>query len=136
MSCIRYRSKVDAWLLVTLLGSAAVALVAVIAVGDALPWPLAVAILAPGCVLPAWLLASTHYTFAERELRVRAGPFKWRVPYDRIRAVTPTRDAASSPALSLDRLRIEYGPGQEIIVSPRNRERFLLELEARRGKPV
>ena len=67
----------------------------------------------------------------EHDLLVRSGPFRWRVPLGQIHSVTPTRNPLSSPALSLDRLRIEYGDGKWILISPRERERFLEALEAR-----
>ena len=57
------------------------------------------------------------------------GPFRWRVPIDAITAITPTRSALSSPALSLDRLRIEYGE-RAILVSPIYKEGFVRALRA------
>jgi hypothetical protein len=63
---------------------------------------------------------------------VRSGPFRWTIALDDIHAVTPSRDLRSGPALSLDRLRIEYGPGREILISPRDQSGFLHDLEHRR----
>jgi hypothetical protein len=40
----------------------------------------------------------------------------------------------SSPACSLGRLRIEYGRSRSILISPKNREDFLRELEAHRKR--
>jgi hypothetical protein len=78
-------------------------------------------------------MLSTRYTLTESELRIVSGPFRWRIPLQEIRSVTPTRNPLSSPALSLDRLRIEYGNGNWIMVSPRDKERFLKELQTRLG---
>lgn len=44
-----------------------------------------------------------------------------------------TSNPLASPALSLDRLKIEYGQGHWIMISPRDREGFLRELESRRS---
>lgn len=134
MTSATFPSRVDGWLALALLAGAGVALVGVLAAGSVLPWPVAFLMLVLGCVLPVWLLASTAYTLNDTELVVRAGPFKWRVPIHEIRSVTPTRSALSSPALSLDRLCIEYCDSRSIMVSPRNRDGFLLELEARRKR--
>jgi hypothetical protein len=41
----------------------------------------------------------------------------------------------TSPAFSLDRLRIEYGRGRWIMISPRDKDGFLRELEVRRSAP-
>lgn len=136
MTSSTFPSKVDGWLAGALLAGVGVALIAVLAAGSALPWPVSVFMLALGCVLPVWLLVSTRYTLTDDQLLVSAGPFRWRVPIREIKAVTPTRSPLSSPALSLDRLRIEYGDSKSVMVSPGNREGFLLELEARRAHAV
>jgi uncharacterized membrane protein YdbT with pleckstrin-like domain len=136
MTSATFPSKVDSWLLVALLVGVGVALIGVLVAGRALPWPIAFFILALGCVLPVWLRVSTGYTLTDDQLVIRAGPFRWRVPIREIKSVTPTRSALSSPALSLDRLRIEYGDSRSIMVSPRNRADFLHELEARHARPV
>jgi len=104
-----FPSKVDTWLVVVL----------------------AAAILI-GAALPAWLLMATHYTLEDTELRVRSGPFRWSVPIREITAITPTRNPLSSPALSLDRLRIDYGRGRSLMISPADKDGFLRELERRR----
>lgn len=132
---MRFRSKVDAWLLVVMVG-AALAVFLSIRMASAeglLPpvWVLAV-ILALTVVLPVWLLAATHYTFTEEQLVIRSGPFRWRIPLRDIRSADASRNPVSSPALSLDRLRIDYGSGRVVYISPRDREGFLRELESRR----
>ena len=75
--------------------------------------------------LPAWLLISTFYRVDSVILRVQAGPFTWAVPLEQIRAVTATQSLTSSPALSRNRLKIEYGHGQSILVSPKHRVAFI-----------
>lgn len=131
-----FRSKVDAWLAAVLLTGAMASVGAVVAVA-AVQAPLYALLLSPivllGAVLPLWILMTTDYTLAGGELRVRCGPFRWRVPLHAIRAVEPTRDPLSSPALSLDRLRIDYGRYESIMISPADKERFLSELERRRS---
>jgi hypothetical protein len=37
----------------------------------------------------------------------------------------------SSPALSLDRLKIDYSDARSIMISPEDRERFLADLKSR-----
>ena len=136
MTSTTFPSKVDGWLAGALLAGVGVALIGVLVADSALPWPIAFLILALGCLLPVWLLVSTGYSLTDDQLVVKAGPFRWRVPIREIKSVTPTRSPLSGPALSLDRLRIEYGVSRSILVSPRNREHFLRELEARRTRPV
>ncbi len=59
----------------------------------------------------------------------RSSFLTWRVPIAKIRSITPTRSALSSPALSLDRLRIIYDGGQ-IMVSPAEKGRFISALRS------
>jgi hypothetical protein len=89
-------------------------------------------ILALGVGLPAWILTSTYYVLHDDRLDARCGPFRWRVPLREITRIEPSRTPLSGPALSLDRLRIDYRRGEWIVVSPRNREAFVRALEARR----
>lgn len=133
---ITFASKVDGWLWVVLVGSALACLAAAVSLlvtESTGGLPIAAAIVILGCALPAWLLASTRYTLTSSELQAHSGPFRWHIALDEIRTVTPTRNPLSSPALSLDRLRIEYGHKRSIMISPRDKEAFLRELEARRS---
>src|ERR1700761_1329730 len=79
-----------------------------------------------------WTLLGTYYVIDATTLTVRSGPFHWSVSLREIRSVQPTRDTRSGPALSFDRLRIEFGAGRILLVSPREKEAFLAGL-ARRG---
>ena len=86
-----------------------------------------------GIVLPLWLLLGTNYTLEPTQLLVKSGPFKWRVPVADITSITPTSNPLASPALSLDRLRIDYGRSSFIIISPRDKDQFIREIESLRG---
>ena len=65
------------------------------------------------------------------ELFVRCGPFSWTIPIREIESIESTSSALSSPALSLDRLRIRYGQ-RWVMISPEPRQAFLQQLEHRR----
>lgn len=78
-----------------------------------------------------WIWWGTGYRVTADELQVRSGPFRWRVPLAAITAVRRTRNPLSSPALSLDRLEVRYGPGRVLLISPLDREGFLAVLRAR-----
>lgn len=132
-----HKSKIDAWLVAVLAISIVVSLfgaAVVLAEGSTTSWVLGAFIAAVGAGLPIWLLLSTRYTLKRDQLIVQCGPFKWRVPTAEITGVTPTSNPLSSPALSLDRLRIDYGRGASLMISPCDKDRFLSDLEAaRRG---
>ncbi|MBV8617826.1 MAG: PH domain-containing protein [Curvibacter sp.] len=129
---LRFRSGVDAWLAGLILAS--LLLVLVVLWRSPLPAALALPILALGCALPLSTLLGTHYTLDEDTLLIRSGPMRWRIAIRDIRAVTPTRSAASSPALSLDRLRIDHGPGRCVLISPADRQGFLDALRERQRR--
>ncbi len=82
-------------------------------------------VLAAIALIPAWLLLSTYYRVDSAILRVQAGPFSWSVPLEQIRAVTASRTWLSSPALSTNCLKIDYGKQRSILVSPKKRVAFI-----------
>lgn len=131
-----HRSKIDAWLVAMLAGAMALALLVVaVTLGEArtpLVWWSLVPGASVGLGLPAWILLSTRYTIDPPELRIRCGPFRWQIPIAEITALAPTRNPLSSPALSLDRIRISYSKGRSLMVSPQHTDRFVHELESAR----
>ena len=132
-----YRSKIDAWLLAVLALAMAVSLVVTFmtfSAGSPVAWLVAAVTVGVGVGLPLWLLLSTRYTLEPRRLVVQSGPFKWHIAVADITSITPSSNPLSSPALSLDRLRIDYGRSSSLMISPRNKDQFVRDIEAaRRG---
>jgi len=138
---LTFKSRVDRWLAAVLIGAAAFAVIVVvfaIAVGVVTSGPVAllsalllVPIAIVGAGLPVSLLKSTRYEVTASHLRVVSGPFRWSIPIKDIGGITRTANPLSSPALSLRRLRIEYGRGGAIMVSPEDEAGFLRALEER-----
>jgi Bacterial PH domain len=129
-----YRSKVDGRIaLVT-----GLTVVVLVVAGATLPGrnhetALALHVVSLFCLaVCVWTLLGTYYVIDSTSLVVRSGPFHWTVALRDIRSVQPTRDIRSGPALSFDRLRIEYGAGRVLLISPREKDAFLADL-ARRG---
>lgn len=132
-----YKSKIDGWLAAIILGAmagSAWASIKIILTVSPSMWMWWVAFLTAGIGmgLPSWILLGTSYIIDSNCLRIKCGPFKWQVAIADITSITPTSSALSSPALSLDRLRINYGFGCTIMISPRDKEQFIQELEALR----
>lgn len=130
-----YRSKVDHWLaaVIVVADLGALGIVGWVALegGPWLIWGFVLMVVSAG--LSAWIIAGTLYTLDDDLLRIRCGPLRWDIPVSAITSVTTTRDPRSSPALSLDRLRVEYGIGQSILISPAEKDRFMSSLQHRRG---
>lgn len=135
---MRYASKIDWWLLgllvfLVLLGSSVI--VAQILLGVQ---PLSAGIL---LVLPvtvvSWLFLSTYYQVDQSYLWVRSGPFRWQIPLKGIVSVYPTHNSVGGPALSIDRLCVEYqlssGHKRTLLISPAQKTQFLEELAEAEG---
>ncbi len=137
-----YQTKIDWWIALilvvsglVLVGSGALLLV------DAPPNDLFAAPIAVVCfgmaLFAAWIPFSTYYTITATELVVRSTFIRWQVPLERITEVYPTHNPLSSPACSLDRLRIKYerpsGRETSVMISPKAKDEFLTELAEAAG---
>lgn len=129
----RFRSKIDRWVLFVLAGVLVfqAAALGMVAYGSGGGRELVIIIFATLMVfaLIGWLLVSTHYSVDSRILKVVSGPFRWKIPLEEITSIEQTRNPLSSPALSLDRLRITWGPrNRRIMVSPADQRGFVRAL--------
>lgn len=74
-------------------------------------------------------LLSIRYTITEEgKLLVRALLFKQEYDLQKLDSITPTRSLLSSPAASLRRLRLDFGVGKPLIISPAAQEYFIEEV--------
>ena len=126
----RFKSKIDTWILLLIVAMLVLDLVLILALAmDPAVTPAAkTGGILVFIVLMAFLASlglQTYYAVDKKQLRVVSGPFRWKIPLDQITSVTPTRTLLSSPAMSLDRLKIEYGKPRPMIVSPADKDGFL-----------
>lgn len=129
MAAKRFKSKIDRWIVLLLVVVIATEIVAIGTAAFQAGDPLALT----GLILTAiavvalmiWLMLGTHYTVDRGILKIVSGPFRWKVTIDRITSVEATKSLLSSPALSLDRIRIRYGKKRRIMVSPADKAGFL-----------
>jgi hypothetical protein len=127
-----YPTKVDWWLAVIL------AAVPVMCVGFLLVSPIAarpILVGATGLVAAMYLglVLPMRYAITDEHVVVRHGLVTQRIALRDITLVEPTRSPLSSPALSLDRLRITFGEGffRSAMISPAAKAEFLAELAAK-----
>ena len=87
-----------------------------------------------GCIYFG-LLFPMRYGLSDEQFLVRSGIFSQGIPLNDISEVRPTFNPLSSPALSIDRLRIQYGQagGKAVMIAPADRGRFLDELAEKTG---
>ena len=133
-----YPSKMDWWLVPVLCVPpvAAVAVCVGFALAGSTPGLLvgvAMALLVFGIYLG--LVFPMRYGLGDTHLVVRFGLCRHRIPLAEITEVNPTSNPLSAPALSLDRLRVQFGQGifKSVIISPADRNLFLDELAQKAG---
>lgn len=133
-----HTSKVDNWLLMAVVICAIVVLLAATLLAlRGLPW-FALLLFLLGAVVPMWVVMATRYHIIGDELRVRAGPFRWRIRLEQVIAVTPCHNSALAPAMSRSRLKLVYcsevrhaeaKQGEfELFISPEDRYQFIFDL--------
>ncbi len=131
-----YRSKVDLWFLAILavMGVAALMSAFLAALEEGWLRVLQASFILAGVYgLVIWVFAATDYTLENTDLRVRSGPFSWRVPLADIHSIEPASGLLrmrSGPALSMDRLVITYGDGKRLLISPADPQRFISDIRA------
>ena len=122
---MEFKSKVDASLATVLWGSVAICFFPIF-IEDGLFIGLAVGI--PMAVFIALLWVNTKYYIQDKHVVIK-GIFKdTLIPIVSITSVRPTRNPLSAPALSMDRLEINYGKYEFALISPLEKERFMEEL--------
>ena len=123
-----FRSTVDSWVYVLAISLPLTVIWAIApSLSDASVSTILYSVLAiaPIVLIPAWLSISTYYRVDSAIMRVQSGPFSWSIPLDQIRNVTAERAWSAAPALSVNRLKIDYGQQRSIMVSPKNRAAFI-----------
>lgn len=132
MSAKRFQSKVDRWIAAVLILSLLMMLATLIAMTTEVmrdPTLLVAIVVVVLCiVLVAWVGLATYYEIDRTTLKVVSGPVRWRIPLADVNGVEETRSLFSAPALSLDRLRVRYGKNRSIVVSPRDKAKFIKRL--------
>ncbi len=130
-----FKSKIDRWMLVFLalsmfaciLGSSVM-----LKVGGAVNYSIGAFMLIIGAGVPLWILNSTRYIIRNGDLKIVSGPFSWIIPVTSITSVHESQSSSFGPALSSDRLEIEYGKDKVMIVSPSDKTEFMQKLDNER----
>ena len=129
-----YRSKKDTWLVVVIATSVILTLLAgatLILFGEAIWQRVLGIVIMIASLIPVLLTTPVSYTIDGSSLHIRAGYKHWTIPLQNVIAVRPSRDWIASPALSMNRLEIEYKDWEGnsfIFVSPEKADHFLNEL--------
>jgi hypothetical protein len=133
-----YPSKLDWWLVLVLCVPPVAAVVvcvafAIVGLTSGLLVGVAMAVFVGGLYLG--LVFPMRYGLDDTHLIVRFGICRKRIPLADISEVHPTHNPLSAPALSLDRLHVQFGQGffKTVRISPADRNTFLDELARKAG---
>ena len=72
----------------------------------------------------------TKYTLSDGQLLINNGFSTQRIELTDITYIIPTRNMISAPALSLDRLEVDY-KNKKVLISPKDKRLFYQEIKAR-----
>ena len=122
---MEFKSKVDLWLAAVLWGSVALCFFPVfledgLIIGLAIGSPMAI------FILLLWI--NTKYYIRDEHLVIKGVLKDTLIPIVSITSVNSTRNPSSAPALSMDRLEINYGNFNFVLISPLEKEHFMEEL--------
>lgn len=80
-------------------------------------------------LLIIYLFYDTKYTINHNLLKIKLGPFyNQEIDINTIKRITKTRSFLAAPASSLDRIKIEYGKYDSVIISPKDKQNFIIDL--------
>jgi len=89
-----------------------------------------IAILLPVIFFVVHMFLTTNYTIESDELIIKCGfLFNKTIDIKTIKKITETNNPLSSPATSLDRLEINYGKFDTIIISPKHKTEFINDIK-------
>jgi hypothetical protein len=136
VTSIVHRSKTDSWIVLfvvsagVLLAGAATHQLFTNGVSHPVTWILLLSLIFYISII-LFFAYPVSYEITPPDLLIRSGLTKSRITLSSIESVQATRNPASSPALSLDRLQIDYTKKGKLtftLISPENKKAFLNEL--------
>lgn len=78
-----------------------------------------------------WIWFKTGYTIKDDSLKIQYGPFKWKLKIDEIHSIREIKNPFTDPALSMDKLEINYARFNTVGISPKNKMEFVSHLRKR-----
>lgn len=88
-------------------------------------------IYAPFALLVGWIWFDTGYTITDEELKIKSGPIRFKIRLESIQSIKKSMNPLSSPALSLDRLKVTYGKHSIALISPKDKGGFVEAIRER-----
>ena len=126
-----HKTKIDRWIAAVLIGIPGIMLLLSIIVfisADATAGFISLFSLIFVLVIYLLLVYPVYYETTVDFLIIRFGVIRYKINYSDINSVKPSRSLLSSPALSLDRLKIDHGKAMPTLISPVDKKIFLEDL--------
>ncbi|MHA3892561.1 PH domain-containing protein [Acinetobacter sp. GXMZU3951] len=126
----KFRSKKDWWILgfiIAMTGLLIQLLLTMYAKGTMAQYPIHTVTYVLTIAVLWWPVLNTQYRIASGQLLISCLFLTWKIPLSAITKVSPSNNSVASPALSLDRLRIDYikqGQAKFILISPKDKQGF------------
>ena len=121
---LNFKSKKDIWLAVSIWG--VIILMFFMMITEQIIVVYIVGILNNALLL--WLWFGTSYKIDDENLIVKNGPFKSTIDIKSIKKLRATKTLLAGPALSIDRIEIQYKRYDFVIVSPKEKNKFIESL--------
>jgi len=134
---LKFRSKIDWWLLLIFIIITANIVIKIYEANHhySLASNFSHLIIYSLVIFLIWLpIFNTYYVVENGTLVIKSLVFRWKININDITQIEPTHNPLSSPALSLDRLKIYYMKNRKIVtvmISPKNKEAFLQAINKR-----
>lgn len=130
----KFRSKKEWWVLafvICMTGLIVQLLVTMYAKGNISAYPVHAVTYMLTVVILWWPIFNTRYVVDEEYLIIHSMFLKWKIKKSDIQSISVTNNSVASPALSLDRLKVDYikdGKSKFVLVSPKAKTAFLTAL--------
>ena len=134
---MKFRSKIDWWLLLIFIVTTAIIVMKIYGANHhySLASNFPHLIIYSLIIFVIWLpIFNTYYVVENDTLIIKSLVFRWKININEITQIEPTHNPLSSPALSLDRLKIYYmknGEVTSVMISPKDKEGFFQAINKR-----
>ena len=131
----KFRSKKDWWVIgfiIAMTGLLLQLLFTMYAKGTMSQYPIHTVTYVLTIAVLWWPVVNTQYRIEQNCLVITSMFLKWTIPLADIQKVSPSNNSVSSPALSLDRLKVDYqkdGTVKSVLVSPKDQQKFKQALQ-------
>ena len=88
-----------------------------------------IVVLFPIGICLMWIWLKTGYTIKNNSIKIQYGPFKKYIRIDEVHSIRETKNPFTAPALSMNRIEINYGKYETIQISPKEIILFVNELQ-------